>query len=152
MLATFTGAPRAAPHTGAGHPAAAASRITVVLGDRDEDVHALYGAVLEHRGYGVLHARSVPECLRLVRARRVAAVVVSVGARGLFFWTSYLRLVKAARVERFALVCFTTDPRMTTDGRRHRRCAAAVLMLPCTPEALADEVERVIRDVPRPLH
>jgi DNA-binding response OmpR family regulator len=118
-------------------------RTTVLLGDADEDVHVMYGAFLEHHGFAVLHARSVAECLGLARTRRVAAAVVSYGSCGLFHWRSYHELARAGRSAGFALVCLTTDPRLITDSRRHRRCAAAVLMLPCSPEDLAAEVERV---------
>ena len=132
------------PHLLAGRPA------TVLLGDGDEDVHTMYSVQLEHRGYAVIHARSTAECLRIVHSRPVAAVLVSVGEGGLFGWKSYRSLARAARATGFALICFTTDPRLTTDPRRHRRCAAAVIMLPCTPEVVTAEVERAIARVRLP--
>lgn len=121
----------------------------VLLADGDHDVHALYSALLEHRGHAVIHARSVAQCLRLVRSHPVSAVVVSVGPCGLFGWRAYHRLARTARGSGFALICLTTDPHLTTDPRRHRRCAFAVLMLPCTPDTLAAEVERAIAETRR---
>ena len=119
-------------------------RTTVLLGDLDEDVHVMYGTFLEHHGFAVLHARSVAECLALARTRRVAAAVVSYGSCGLFRWRSYRELAAAGRSAGFALVCLTTDPHLVTGPRRHRRCAAAVIILPCSPETVAAEVERAI--------
>ena len=142
MHASFAGALDAARPSPSHVRPGAARRAVVLLGDTDEDVHAMYGAFLEHRGFAVLHACSVAECLRLARARGVAAAVVSVGSGGLFRWRPYRELAAAGRSAGFALVCLTTDPRLITGPRRHRRCAAAVLMLPCSPEELAAEVER----------
>lgn len=122
---------------------------TILLGDRNDDVHAMYGAVLEHHGFTVIHARSADDCLRLVRARRVCAAIVSVGTRGMLVWTSYHQLARAARPAGIILISLTTDPGVATDTRRHRRCAAAVLMLPCAPEELAGEVERALFEARR---
>lgn len=121
---------------------------TVLVGDGDEDIHAIYGALLEYRGYVVIHARSAAECLRLVRSRPVSAVVVSVGSHGLFGWKSCHRLTSAARDGGFTLVCLTTDPHLSPGPRRHLPYAAAVLMLPCPPETVAAEIERAVARPP----
>ena len=149
MHADPTGIPAIARGARASAPPYTGGGTTILLGDRNDDVHAMYGIVLERHGFAVLHARSPAECLRLVRARRVCAAIVSVGTRGMLRWTSYHQLARAAGSAGIALISLTTDPRVSTDTRRHRRCAAAVLMLPCAPEELAGEVERALHEARR---
>jgi DNA-binding response OmpR family regulator len=119
-------------------------RRAVLLADGDPDVHVIYGAVLEHEGFRVLHAFSAAECLRLAGTQRMCAALVSVGECGLLTWRRLHELAAAAAASGFAIVCLTTDPRLSPAARRPPRGASAVLMLPCTPEALAVEVHRVI--------
>lgn len=149
MRADPTGIPATAFEARASAPRFSGSGTTILLGDRNDDVHAMYGVVLERHGFGVLHARSADECLSLVRSRLVCAAIVSIGTRGMLVWTAYHQLARAARSAGTVLISLTTDPRVATDTRRHRRCAAAVLMLPCAPEELAGEVERALREARR---
>lgn len=121
-----------------------ADRRAVLLADGDPDVHVIYGAVLEHEGFRVLHAFSAAECLRLAATARTCAALVSVGECGLLTWRGLRQLAAAAASGGFAVVCLTTDPRLSPAARRPPCGASAVLMLPCTPELLAAEVCRVI--------
>ncbi|HEX5870268.1 MAG TPA: hypothetical protein VFY65_07635 [Longimicrobium sp.] len=121
-----------------------AERLCLLLADCDPDVHAIYGAVLEREGFRVLHAFSAAECLRLAATPRMCAALVSVGGCGLLTWRGLHRLAAASAERGFAIVCLTTDPRLAPSVRRPPRGASAMLMLPCTPEALADEVRRVV--------
>lgn len=135
------------PHTApAREPArdARADRRIILLADGDPDVHVIYGSVLEHEGFRVLHASSAAECLRLARTPRMCAALVSVGECGLLTWRGLHQLAAAAAASGFAIVCLTTDPGLSPAARRPPRGASAVLMLPCTPELLAAEVCRVI--------
>lgn len=120
-----------------------AERLCLLLADGDPDVHAIYGAVLEREGFRVLHAFSAAECLRLAATPRMCAALVSVGGCGLLTWRELRQLATASAARGFALVCLTTDPGLAPSVRRPPRGASAVLMLPCSPEALADEVRRV---------
>jgi DNA-binding response OmpR family regulator len=119
-------------------------RRAILLADGDPDVHVIYGAVLEHEGFRVLHAFSAAECLRLAATPRMCAALVSVGECGLLTWRRLHELAAAAAAGGFAIVCLTTDPRFSPAARRPPRGASAVLMLPCTPEMLAAEVCRVV--------
>ncbi len=128
-----------------------AERLCLLLADGDADVHAIYGAVLEHEGFRVLHAFSAVECLRLAGTPRMCAVLVSVGGCGLLTWRGLHVLAAAAAARGFAIVCLTTDPGLAPAVRRPPRGASGVLMLPCSPDALAAEVRRVISpDTGRP--
>lgn len=124
-------------------PDARAERRCLLVADGDPDVHAIYGAVLEREGFRVLHAFSAKECLRLAGTPRMCAALVSVGGCGLLDWRRLHELAAAAAVCGFPIVCLTTDERLAPDVRRPPRGVSAVLMLPCTPEALAVEVRRV---------
>lgn len=135
------------PHTATARdagPDARTERRCLLVADGDPDVHVIYGAVLEREGFRVLHAFSDAECLRLARTPRVCAVLVSVGGCGLLDWRRLRELATAAKARGFAIVCLTTDERLSPDVRRPPRGTSAVLMLPCTPEALAAEVCRVV--------
>ena len=125
-------------------PGARTERLCLLLADGDADVHAIYGAVLEREGFRVLHAFSPAECLRMAGTPRVCAALVSVGECGLLTWRGLHALAAAAAARGFAIVCLTTDPRLSPAARRPPRGVSAVLMLPCTPEALAAEVRRVV--------
>lgn len=125
-------------------PAAGADRPAVLLADGGTDVHAIFGAVLEREGYRVIHAFTPAECLRLARAQPVGAALVSVGWCGLLTWRRLHDLAAAAAADGFAIVCLTTDPRLHPDTRRVPPGTAAVLTLPCTPDALAAEVRRAV--------
>jgi DNA-binding response OmpR family regulator len=107
-------------------------------------VHTIYGAVLEHEGFRVLHAFSAAECLRLAGTSRMCAALVSAGGCGLLDWRRLRELAAAAGARGFPIVCLTTDERLSPDVRRPPRGVSAVLMLPCTPDALAAEVRRVV--------
>lgn len=135
------------PHTAsAGDPGlnARTERLCLLVADGDPDVHAIYGAVLEHEGFRVLHAFSAAECLRLAGTSRMCAVLVSVGGCGLLDWRRLHALAAASAARGFPIVCLTTDERLSPDVRRPPRGVSAVLMLPCTPDALAAEVCRVV--------
>lgn len=51
---------------------------TILIIDDDADFHETVGALLEAEGYGVLHARSGREGLRLLREERPAAILLDV--------------------------------------------------------------------------
>lgn len=121
----------------------------VLLADGDRDVHAIFGTALEREGFRVIHAFSADECLRVALARRVCAALVSVGGCGLLTWRRLhdLATAGAAADRGFAIICLTTDPRLSPGMRgRPPHGAAAVLMLPCSPALLAAEVRRAVRD------
>lgn len=136
------------------HPPAASTRVQapgirterrcLLLADVDRDVHAIYGAVLEREGFRVLHAFSPAECLLLAGTPRMCAALVSVGECGLLTWRVLHELAAAAAAAGFAIVCLTTDARLSPPARRPPRGVSAVLMLPCAPELLAAEVRRVL--------
>lgn len=125
---------------------ARASRPAVLLADGGEDVHAIFGAALEHAGFRVVHAYSPEECLRLAGSRGVRAALVSVGWCGLLTWRRLHALAAAASAGGYPIVCMTTDPRLAPETRRRPSGAAAVLTLPCRPEVLAAEIRRAIKD------
>jgi CheY-like chemotaxis protein len=135
------------PHTSSTRDSGLESRkerLCLLVADGNPDVHAIYGAVLEHEGFRVLHAFSAAECLRLAGTSRMCAVLVSVGGCGLLDWRRLHQLAAASRARGFAIVCLTTDERLSPDERRPPRGVSVVVMLPCTPEALAAEVRRVV--------
>ena len=117
-------------------------RPAVLLADGGTDVHAIFSAALEREGYRVIHAFSAAECLRLAHAGGLRVALVSVGWCGLLTWRRLHDLAAEARAGGFAIVCLTTDPRLAPDRLRIPPGASAVLTLPCTPQALADEVRR----------
>jgi DNA-binding response OmpR family regulator len=121
----------------------------VLLADGDVDMHMIYGALLECRGYAVVHAWTSGEVLRLASAVRLDAVLVSVGRRGLLTWDAFHELARAAAGSGIPIVCITTDPYAAEHAARMAPEAARVLMLPCTPVRLAAFLERAIRR-PRP--
>lgn len=121
-----------------------AERRCLLLADEDRDVHAIYGAVLEREGFRVLHAFSPAECLYLARTPRVCAALVSVGGCGLLTWRGLHELAGVAAAAGFVIVCLTTDPRVAPTVRRPPRGVSMVLMLPCPPETLAEQVRQVL--------
>lgn len=121
-----------------------ADRPAVLLADGGTDVHAIFGAVLEREGYRVIHAFSAAECLRLAHAQPVGAALVSVGWCGLLTWGGLHDLAAEGAARGFAIVCLTTDPRLGPEAHRVPPGTVAVLTLPCTPGALADEVRRAV--------
>ena len=125
---------------------ARADRPTVLLADGGTDVHAVFGAALEREGYRVIHAFSAAECLRLARMGPVRAALVSVGWCGLLTWHRLHELAAEAAAGGYAIICLTTDPRLGPDSGRLPPGTAAVLTLPCTPEVLAAEVRRAVRE------
>lgn len=122
------------------------ARQAVLLADGGADLHDIFGAVLKHQGYRVIHAFSAAECLRLAGARPVRAVLVSVGSCGLLTWRGLHLLAARAAEAGFVIVCMTTDPRLSSAMRRRPPGTSSVLMIPCDPEALAAEVRRAVRD------
>ena len=129
-----------------------ADRPAVLLADGGTDVHADLESALEREGYRVIHAFSAAECLRLARLGSVRAALVSVGWCGLLTWQRLHELAAEAAAGGFAIICLTTDPRLGTDSGRLPPGTAAVLTLPCTPEVLAAEVRRAVREPGELLH
>ena len=125
-------------------PSARAERRCLLLADDNRDVHAIYGAVLERKGFRVLHAFSPAECLHLAGTPRMCAALVTVGGCGLLTWRGLHELAARAAAAGFVIVCLTTDPGLAPSVRRPPRGVSLVLMLPCTPEDLAGEIQRVI--------
>ena len=123
----------------------------LLMADGNPDTHAVYGAFLESRGFSLVHAYSPAECIGLARSTGCAAVVASVGRRGLLPWESFHELAGLASGAGFPIVCITTDPYVAAHCQRLAPEAARVLMLPCAPRKLASALSRALRRPPGPL-
>lgn len=125
------------------HPRRSTRCRLLLLADLDPDSHGMYGDSLELAGYRLVHAHSALQCLRARRRLRLSAAVVSVGRRGVLGREEYTEFVAAG--EPCAIVCITTDPCFAGHAQSLLSGSAAVLMLPCTPPELVEQVARAVR-------
>jgi CheY-like chemotaxis protein/nitrogen-specific signal transduction histidine kinase len=123
-----------------GEPQAEDGRPLVVVIEDDEDAAALLSQTLQRAGYGVLHAASGEEGLRLARAHDPAAVTLDVMMPEMDGW----RVLQAMRADRRlaripVIVCSIVDNRPLG----YSLGASDYIVKPIDPETLTDTLDRV---------
>lgn len=122
-------------------PAAAARALLV---DRDPDTRQMYGEFLRQRAYEIDEAEDGREALAKALTRVPDVIVTETRLFGI----SGLDLCRLIREDpltrRIPIVVVTGDAFDTAIARAQHAGADAVLVKPCLPERLADEISRVL--------
>lgn len=117
---------------------------TVLLVDGDRDSRLMYGAILQHYGYGVLQADDGEEGFRLACTHHPDLIVVELAVS---VWDGHRlteRLKQDSRTASIPVLVVTAWARaVDREVAEHDGCSG-YLAKPCTPRRVLQEVRRFI--------
>lgn len=115
----------------------------ILLADPDPDSHTIYATIMEHRGFGVLHACDGVEALRIAREQRPDLIVVELFLP-LVQGKPLVNLLKQdCRTAAIPVIGLTAVPRFVGLARGLLTCDRH-LPKPCIPSRLFREVEQLL--------
>jgi CheY-like chemotaxis protein len=123
-------------------PATAPTRTLLV--DRDADTRQMYGEFLRQSFYEIEEAEDGREALAKALARLPDVIVTETRLPGISGYELCRLLRQDALTRSTPIVVVTGDAFEAAIARAQRAGANAVLVKPCLPERLADEISRVL--------
>ncbi len=123
-------------------PATVPTRALLV--DRDADTRQMYGAFLRQSFYEIEEAEDGREALAKALARLSHVIVTETRLPGISGYELCRLLREDALTRSTPIVVVTGDAFEAAIARAQRAGADAVLVKPCLPERLADEISRVL--------
>jgi CheY-like chemotaxis protein len=125
-----------------------ASRPVVLVIDGDQDTRDLYALSLALEGFAVETARSGTEGLGCVAQCCPAAIVTDLSIRDCDGWQLIRLLKNDARTRDIPIIVVTAWLQPTQMNLAWRSLCAAFMTKPCTPDALAGELRRILGPAP----
>jgi two-component system, cell cycle response regulator DivK len=120
---------------------------TVLIVDDYPDACEMYAAYLEIAGFRPLKANNGYEALRLAVEELPDVILMDLGLPGIDGFEVTKRLKNDARTRHIPVIALTAH----ANARQFRELVALgfddLILKPCLPDALADEVERMVRRI-----
>lgn len=124
----------------------------VLLVDDFDDAREMYRYQFNLVGYEVAEARDGHEALALATSLRPDVIVLDLSLPGLDGWEVSRRLKSQPETASIPLLALTAFARREEEARARGAGCDAFLTKPCLPQALADEIGRLLtsREPPPP--
>ena len=122
---------------------------SVLIADADEDTRGLYGVALRLAGFDVMEAADGRSALTRALVDAPSLVLTELALPFIDGYALCEILRRDAATHAVAILAVTTETRLTQLARIRAVGAQAVLVKPAAPDAVLDEVRRLLADSPR---
>lgn len=125
--------------------AASTAPPVVLLVDGDVDTREMYGLAFSHAGFGVDTASDAVQAIACLARRRPAAIVLEPSVTGSISGHELCRRVRADAATRTVPLIAVTARAFPSDANAAKAAGCElVLTKPCLPDALVQEVRRLV--------
>jgi chemosensory pili system protein ChpA (sensor histidine kinase/response regulator) len=122
----------------------AGTRSVLVIED-DEDTREMYAELLKFNGFAVQTARTGMEGYTRACESKPSVILTDLGLPNIDGWEVIRRLKSDARTSDIPVIVITGRSRWELDGLASS-FGARLLLKPCPPQTLVDEINRSISD------
>jgi two-component system cell cycle response regulator DivK len=123
------------------------ARPLVLVVDDYEDARELYAEYLEYSGFRVAEASNGEEALEKAFALTPDVILMDLSLPVMDGWEATRRLKSDERTHTIPVVALTGHATRSPDEATQQMGCAGLVTKPCLPEALVEEVWRVLADV-----